>query len=263
MEYRAIAKQYEAIGYVIIPQLFDLRQIIELKIIADRVLNQWIRQSFPTRQRPDKKTFDLFKRLEYFAGCSEHLAYLLDAIADERILSILQCICDRQLLFNGIVYFVNPTETSWRGDWHRDGQAIAPNDKIEQTRIFNSSFVRVHLALVDDNFLEIVPGSHRRWDTSHELATRKGRGKSMNSDDMSGSQRIWLKPGDAVFFDGYSIHRGNYLANRPRRMLAMLYGSPVDWFTPAYSGCLTRLKVVERLSPQQKALFRYPIDCQG
>lgn len=252
----AISEQFRHRGHVVIRQLFDLKQIIELRIITERIYRLRTKQSFPSRLRSNKKTLDLFKKLEYFSGCQEHLKYLLDTIADERILSILQCICDRQLLFNGVVYFFSPTGTSWRGDWHRDGQIIAPNDDVEKIRIFSSSFIRVHLALINDNFLEIVPGSHLRWDNPQELAIRKGFGKSMNSNDMPCSQRIWLEPGDAVFFDGYSIHRGNYFADRPRRMLAMLYGSPVDWFTPSFE-CRVESKVVDYLSLSQKVLFQY------
>ena len=61
--------------------------------------------------------------------------------------------------------------------------------------------------------------------------------------------KINLKPGDAIFFDGYGIHRGNYFADKPRQTLALLYGSPVDWHTPQISFfwqllCKTRTKLL-------------------
>ena len=157
-------------------------------------------------------------------------------------------------MFNGAVYFLNPIASSWHGDWHRDGQIIVPDDNTEKERILNSSFIRVHLALIDDDFLEIVPGSHRRWDIPEELSIRKELNGKTNTQPMPFSYRIRLQPGDAVFFDGYSIHRGNYFCERSRRLLAFLYGSPVDWFDPA-SNLAIESKALACLSSLQQALF--------
>jgi hypothetical protein len=193
-------------GYIIIPKLFDLENIDRLKSICARALDRRRKEYLKTHPIFPKKTCSLPEQIEYFSDYSQVIDYLLNTIADQRILSILDYICDRQLFFHGLVYFFNPEERSWRGDWHRDGQINAPDDRTERLRIFSSSFVRVHLALIADDNLEIVPGSHARWDTSQELEIRKGlNGKFSDSNLMPSPTRINLQPGDAVFFDGYSI----------------------------------------------------------
>ncbi|MEL6438367.1 MAG: hypothetical protein AAFQ80_03780 [Cyanobacteria bacterium J06621_8] len=67
-------------------------------------------------------------------------------------------------------------------------------------------------------------------------------------------QRINLNSGDAIFFDGYSIHRGNYRHDQLRQTLAILYGSPVDWFTLVHHDFI-KSEVFADLSSEQQSLF--------
>ena len=72
--------------------------------------------------------------------------------------------------------------------------------------------LRWHLALVDDSCLQIVPGSQKRYRTEHErsclLETR--------NEDIPGQYTIELKAGEAVFWNGNSIHRGIYKKDSER-----------------------------------------------
>ena len=224
--------------------------------ICDRALYQRRERYLRTHPKFDKKSCSPTKELQHLSDYQNLLSFLLNTIADEQILSILNCISDRQLLFDGTVYFFNPEESSWRGDWHRDGQIIAPDDNTEKSRIANSSFIRVHVALVFDDNLEIIAGSHARWDTLQELEIRKGlNGKLTNSNAMPSVTKIHLDSGDAVFFDGYSIHRGNYFAHKLRKTLAILYGSPISWFTPPAT-CFLKPDILNSLSPQKREFLQ-------
>lgn len=66
------------------------------------------------------------------------------------------------------------TKRDWDDDWHRDSQFGQPDPELECRRILTTTSVHVRVALEDDDRLEIVPGSHRRWDTPEELQIRKG-----------------------------------------------------------------------------------------
>ena len=71
---------------------------------------------------------------------------------------------------------------------------------------------RWHLATVDDECLQLVPGSHRRYRTEHErrclLETRH--------DDIPSQQSIRLKAGQTVYWSGDTIHRGLYRRDTKR-----------------------------------------------
>ena len=270
-DYQNIKNQFNEQGFVVISRLFENEQIDRLQKICDKALYQSRERYLRTHPKFDKKSCDLMKELQHLSDCEglfpesnlgacmprqNLLNFLLDTIADKQILSILDCICDRQLLFHGAVYFLNPEERSWRGDWHRDGQIIAPDDNTEKSRIFNSSFIRVHVALFPDDNLEIIAGSHTRWDTLQELEIRKGlNSKLSNSNEMPSVTKIHLNSGDAVFFDGYSIHRGNYFATKLRKTLAILFSSPVDWDTPQAT-CFLQPDILKKLSPQKREFWQ-------
>ena len=253
-----IIDRYQQEGYVIIPQLFNRQRVNELRLICNRALALWFERFPRYKQRPRQKNCSELTDLYYFKSDREQLIFLLNTIANPRVLSILKSICNCKLLFHDLQYFFNPLHTSWRGDWHRDGQAIAPDDATEKCKLFDVSdrFIRVNIALIPDNNLEIVPGSHNRWDTIKELEIRKElNGKKNNSNAMPGATRIILNSGDAVFFDGFGIHRGNYFVDKPRRTIAMLYSSPVDYHTPPPT-CFLESNILDRLSPEAKLFFQ-------
>ena len=61
-----------------------------------------------------------------------------------------------------------------------------------------------HLALVDDECLQIVPGSHKRYRTAHERRCLLEE----RHDDISGQYAVPLKAGQTAFWSGNLIHRG-------------------------------------------------------
>jgi ectoine hydroxylase-related dioxygenase (phytanoyl-CoA dioxygenase family) len=252
-----IIDRYQQEGYVIIPQLFARERVSELRLICDRILDQWFERFPRYKQRPRKKNCSPLTDLYYFKSDREQLIFLLNTIGDPSVLSILKSICNCKLLFHDLQYFFNPLHTTWRGYWHRDGQAIAPDDATEQRRLFDVSdnFIRVNIALIPDDNLEIVPGSHTRWDTKEELEIRKELNGKNNTSEMPSLTKIVLNPGDAVFFDGFTIHRGNYFVDKPRRTIAMLYSSPVDYHTPPPT-CFLESNILDYLSPEAKLFFQ-------
>ena len=227
-----IEQQFQHQGYAVFPQLLETQQINELVEICDRIKLQWFHNKYGQAYKPRKKNISFFGDANYFQLNSIESQCLAKIATDNRVLTILQRISKYKLLLNDVEYFFNPSGASWHGEWHRDGQAVADSDSIERSRIFNSDFIRVHIALMPENFLEIMAGSHNRWDKLEELVIRKGLCGRNPAEVMTEATKIHLEQGDAVFFSGYSIHRASYFADVPRKMLALLYGSAVDWHMP-------------------------------
>ena len=140
-DYQHLKREFDEQGFVIISKLFDLERVERLQKICHRILSQWRDEYLQSHHKFNKKNCSRLTELQYFYKHPIEFSYIFNTIADERILSILNSICQRQLLFEGAVYFFAPEERSWRGDWHRDGQIIAPDDATEKSRIFNSSFI--------------------------------------------------------------------------------------------------------------------------
>ena len=107
-----IIRQFKQEGYIIIPQLLEREQVSELRFICDRILDQWFKRFPRYKQRPRKKNCSSLTNLYYFKSDREQLFFLLNTIANPKVLSILNSICERQLLFHDLQYFFNPLHTS-------------------------------------------------------------------------------------------------------------------------------------------------------
>ncbi|WP_437276853.1 phytanoyl-CoA dioxygenase family protein [Sorangium sp. So ce375] len=118
-------------------------------------------------------------------------------------------------------YYHEQTRRDWDGDWHRDSQFGQSDPEIERAIVATTTSVHFRVALEDDDRLEIVPGSHARWDTPDELRIRRGADRT--TPDMPNAARIALRAGDACIFHAWSIHRATYLRAPPRRTIDALY----------------------------------------
>ena len=84
--------------------------------------------------------------------------------------------------------------------------------------------IQLQVALVASDDVEVVPGSHLRWDTGAEFDIRRAHeGANSQSNEMPGALRVALQPGDAVAFNPYALHRGRYHTDKLRRTLMLTY----------------------------------------
>lgn len=125
----------------------------------------------------------------------------------EEIMPFVHYYLGEELKLGSVLIFTNPHDRDWGFGWHRDLGKL-PRDTVEEEEleILNrpqKSF-KWHLALEDDECLQLVPGTHRRYRTDYEreclLETRHA--------DIPGQRTIYLKAGQTVFWHGYTIHRG-------------------------------------------------------
>ena len=103
--------------------------------------------------------------------------------------------------------------------------------------------IKWHCALLPDSTFEIVPGSHTRWRTEQERAVlghyngepgtaantgEPGGGGLTQHSELDDGIAVDLLPGQCLFWNGDTIHRGANLAAVERRTLACAY----DAFDP-------------------------------
>lgn len=252
-----VRERWEADGFVVVPRLFDAARVRELRAVCDRVLAAWLKESAATFDAANSTNMAFLTEPRYFDGHPAQLRPLLDAITDEKILGALAEILGGEPLFHNTQYFFNPATETRAGDWHRDQQFDAPDEETERARLHGCVGVHVHVAFVPDDNLEIVPGTHRRWDTPEERRIRKGLdGRAKNSDAMPGARRLALAAGDAAFFSAWGIHRGRYDARTPRRTFDIIYGDhPCDWNTPPPT-CFLQPDLLDTLDERPRRFFQ-------
>ncbi len=253
-----LQQQWVSEGYVIIRELFDTQRTAALRTICDRILETW-RVTNPETGKPggspDATVMRHLNHQGYFADHPAELPILMEAVADDKVLDTMRAIFGEEPLFRCTSYFFNPLNTSLDGNWHRDSQFGTPDDTAEQAVLAKAAAagnsVQMQIALVPSDDIEVVPGSHARWDTPAEYAIRKTDGGANNrANTMPGAVGVTLAPGDAVLFNPMGLHRGRYHATRLRRTLMLTYTktsaphadyfSKQPWFlTPGYLDALT------------------------
>ena len=125
-------------------------------------------------------------------------------------------------------FFMDPLVDGRDGHWHRDTQFLFKQEEVEKREVAKAGAsgvgMQMQIALVRSDDLEVVPGTHLRWDTPEEYAIRRldgGRNKRSNS--MPGAVRVDLDVGDAVAFNPVMLHRGRYRTEKLRRTILTAY----------------------------------------
>lgn len=216
-------------GYNIFRGVITADEAHTLRLIADDVLAQF-RRGDPN-PNPGGDSPHVIRHINnpvYFEGRHERLLPLLELAADERVLGPLRNVMNWDPMYCKTSLWFNPSSGSDDGNWHRDTQFYIPDEKAEREtieRVGVQSGAQLQVALVPSQDIQVVPGSHLRWDTPAEYAIRRGNGFAHNtSNEMPGALRVDLAPGDAVIFNPLGLHRGRYHSDKLRRTIMLTYG---------------------------------------
>jgi hypothetical protein len=148
------------------------------------------------------------------------------------------------------------------GCWHRDVYHPV-DDEEERAALLAGGIGRmggylVEIALAPSDAFEYVLGSHLRWDTPLEHATRRGHAIAEKTRPLPGACRPALDAGDAALVDTNGVHRGWYAHGVARRTMAIWYVSrerlrvhPEE----AHSRCLVEADRLAALRPPARAFF--------
>ena len=91
----------------------------------------------------------------------------------------------------------------------------------EQSKMLS---LHVRIPLVEEKGVEVVTGTHKRWDTDLERKVRFELNGHKISEALPGADLIDLIPGDVLIFNAQMIHRGNYALNTTRKALDLCVG---------------------------------------
>ena len=230
---QTLAHDWSQHGYVVVPKLLPTSTTQRLRDIAEDTLGQWRHCSAETGEPGGGDEATSMRHLNhpgYHRSDPATLAAVLSGCAHPRILQVAGALLEDEPLFRCTSLFFNPVSNSRDGNWHRDSQFHCPDEDDERKMIADGGGVgrsiQLQIALVPSDDVEVVPGSHVRWDTDAEYAIRRAdEGRNNTSPDMPGAKRVDLEPGDAVAFNPIGLHRGRYHTDRLRRTLMLTYTS--------------------------------------
>jgi len=161
---------------------------------------------------------------ENFEGSPEERVKFFEIIASARLTELLEDMFGPGIHFHNTQLFFNPSNSACFPYWHRDMQYSSIDDSIQSAELHNMLSLHVRIPLIQEKGVEVVTGSHKRWDTGLEHNVRLELNSHKNNESLPDAVLIDLSPGDILIFNAQMIHRGNYALNPTRKALDLCVG---------------------------------------
>jgi ectoine hydroxylase-related dioxygenase (phytanoyl-CoA dioxygenase family) len=138
---------------------------------------------------------------------------LFQFIASDKIMALVNSVFDTPPMFMNTQLFFNPVNAGQKNYWHRDPQYHLSVDE-QKAALSGPQVVHFRIPLFDELGLELIPETHKRWDTPQEQAVRLEEGGHKHFEDLDTGLSIQLCAGDLLIFSANMIHRGLYGQDR-------------------------------------------------
>lgn len=205
-----LSQKYSEQGYFVIREFFTPSEITLLRKVILKFHELW------------KKDNDEFYREVAFNSSlitgSEYLneqerLFLFNFISSNKIMALVDGVIPNKPAFMNTQLFFNPVNPELKDFWHRDCQ-YDHGIEMQKKVIQETQVLHLRIPLFDEPGMELVPGSHKRWDTDEEFAVREEIKGRASNDDLSTGKKIALDAGDLLVFSADMIHRGLYGMDR-------------------------------------------------
>lgn len=205
-----LKNEYAQHGYVVLRNYFSVNEIASLRAVILKFHEAW------------KADNGQFYREEAFNSSlitgSEYLAFddrviLFNFISHDKVLQVANAIIPTEPAFMNTQLFFDPVNKQQANFWHRDCQYDFDIEDQKQV-IQGTQVVHFRVPLFDEPGMELVPGSHKRWDNDEEFDVRQEVNQRESSEPLSTGKEIALAAGDLLVFSADMIHRGLYGLDR-------------------------------------------------
>ena len=235
-------REYEINGYFVVKNLFNEDEITALRDVLLDFHDSW--QAHNERFYAEKAL-----NSAYITG-TEYLAQpqrltLFQFIGANKLMNMVTDVLGDKACFMNTQLFFNPQNKQQKNYWHRDPQYHLSLAQ-QQEALTGTEVIHCRIPLFNEPGIELVPGSHKRWDSSEELAVRLGLNQSKNYQNLSSGVTVELSAGDLLVFSANMIHRGLY--GMDRLSLDVLFCQPEpDLVKFVKSDCLPSQPVINAL----------------
>jgi len=206
---RAI-KHFESQGFYLVPKLFTQKEVDGIKSTLESFHRNW---QLDNQQHYQSRAINS----AYLTGrkylTEPEQTSLFKFIAQSKLMSYVLVHFDPSPAFLNTQLFFNPVNKKQKNYWHRDTQYHL--DLEQQKQIMSrSDLLHFRIAMADEPGIELVPTTHRRWDSSLEQDVRLEKNGRKNFEPLPNTQQIPMQAGDLLVFSGNMLHRGIYGLNR-------------------------------------------------
>ncbi|MCY1522246.1 Phytanoyl-CoA dioxygenase (PhyH) [compost metagenome] len=236
-------QEYKEKGYFVVRGLFDKNELVELKEVLLDFHESWKRKNSEFYSEKAVNS-------AYLTG-SEHLSdarrdVLFQFIGSHKVMKALHSVVSERPSFMNTQLFFDPANEGQNNYWHRDPQYHLTIEEQKEA-LSGPNVVHFRIPLARERGMELVPGTHKRWDTNEELEIRLEKGSRRNHENLSTGVTVELDIGDLLVFSANMIHRGLY--GMERLSLDILFCDPEpDLMKFVDDDCLPNQEAIRKIS---------------
>ena len=201
---------YNEQGYFVIRDYFNSSEISSLRKVILKFHELW---KYDNAKFYQEEAFNssLITGSQYLAF--DDRVKLFNFISSKKIMDVVDSVILANPAFMNTQLFFNPVNRQQKNFWHRDCQY--DYDVEDQKKVIKQTqVVHLRIPLFDELGMELVPGTHKRWDNEEEFDVRQEMKGRVSSENLSTGKEIKLAAGDLLVFSADMIHRGLYGLDR-------------------------------------------------
>ena len=202
---------YQQQGFLHLPGIFRPHDLAALESVLFKHQQAWLIQHQAAYQNGLINSHSLSADS---ALTEQDKTVLFQTIAAPALLAQLATIFPQAPRFLNTQLFFDPYHSNQRNYWHRDVQYTGLNEAAQRNVILQQNVVHCRIAMRPELGIELIAGSHQRWDSAQEYAVRMGKPPYRPHDDLPHTIRVPLQTGDVLLFSANMLHRGLYGQNR-------------------------------------------------
>jgi hypothetical protein len=118
---------------------------------------------------------------------------------------------------------------------------------MQKKVIHETQVLHLRVPLFDEPGMELVPGTHKRWDSEEEFNVREEIKGKLSNDALSTGKAIKLDAGDLLVFSADMIHRGLYGLDR-LALDILVFDSAGDFADYVDDDCLPENSMLDKIN---------------
>ena len=237
-----LKSNYDEQGYFVIKDYFNATEISALRKVILKFHTLW-KEDNAEFYREEAFNSSLITGSEYL-NCDDRIE-LFNFISSKKIMLLVETLIATIPVFMNTQLFFNPVNAQQKDFWHRDCQY--DHDIEAQKRIINETqVVHFRVPLFDELGMELVPGSHKRWDTEEEFNVRQEEKGRESHEPLSTGKQIPLAAGDVLVFSADMLHRGLYGLDRLAFDI-LVFDSAADYADYVDDDCLPTRAMMDKI----------------
>jgi ectoine hydroxylase-related dioxygenase (phytanoyl-CoA dioxygenase family) len=248
--------RYNDRGYVVIRNYFNTSEISSLRKVILKFHELW-KQDNEKFYQEEAFNSSLITGIQYLEN--DDRLKLFNFISSKKIMDVVESLIPVKPAFMNTQLFFNPINLQQKDFWHRDCQY--DHDVAEQKKVIQETQVlHLRVPLFDELGMELVPGTHKRWDSDEEFNVRQEIKGRLSSENLSSGKKIPLGAGDLLVFSADMIHRGLYGLDR-LALDILVFDSTADFADYVDDDCLPDYSILEKID--EPRLFLNTLDLKS